>query len=429
MAGVKPRIQRVLEELYQNEKTIKPREIAGKFNETPGAIGKDLHSLKQRGLADTEGEGQWKITNEGREWLESSDRKNKGGNGTKNGTKSETKSETNETSETVPSQADLFRAEGQRVGFGSRKGDIKLDAVVNYVERIADLDDLTSVWNALTEMGVATNIKRTWLKLYAQNLPGKEIPTALKTKLEEGTEAEKVMAEGEVAAKPKRFIVVNGQIIGDPEGDLSFNEALKLVSDASPAQAAEMATTFAKMNTDTMNLLIPLLTKAPEGTSVTQLLITQMGDLQKELRSREGSSEATQQIQGLTQQLSELRDTLHNEQLARIQEQNQATTKELLSLIGRLEQQIKASTEGKQVESKIGLMSKALDTGAAELRGIRSDLKPLAQTFMEGRVAPGEKTPAEKAGFGAGLDKGMKRAREATQLENELFFTGGTPSE
>jgi len=179
------------------------------------------------------------------------------------------------------------------------------------------------------------------------------------------------------------------------------------------------------MNSDTMNLLIPLLTKNPEGTSMTQLLLTQLGELQKELRTPHGESEGTQQIQALTQQLSELRDALHNEQLTRIQEQNQATTKELLSLIGGLQQQIKVATEGKQAESKIGLMGHALDAAAKELTGIRADLKPLAQTFMERRATPDEKTPAEKARFGAGLDKGIERSREATELENDLFFGKG----
>ncbi|MBA7533545.1 hypothetical protein ES705_25785 [subsurface metagenome] len=148
-----------------------------------------------------------------------------------------------------------------------------------------------------------------------------------------------------------------------------------------------------------------------------------MENLQKEMREGQKSSP---EIQALSQQLDQVRETLHNEQLSRIQEQNQAQVKELAGYIGRLEQRIAATTEGRQVESKIGLMSKALDKGAEELRGIRSDIKPLAQSFMERGAAPGEKTPAEKTGFGTGLDKGMERAREATELENELFFGKGS---
>ena len=55
----------------------------------------------------------------------------------------------------VPSQADLFRAIGEKLGVGAKKGDIRLDAITYYVQRTANLDNLSSVWNALTEMGAA----------------------------------------------------------------------------------------------------------------------------------------------------------------------------------------------------------------------------------------------------------------------------------
>jgi hypothetical protein len=35
-------------------------------------------------------------------------------------------------------------------------------------------------------MGVANNAKKRWITLYAQNLPGKQIPSELKEKLETG---------------------------------------------------------------------------------------------------------------------------------------------------------------------------------------------------------------------------------------------------
>jgi hypothetical protein len=46
---------------------------------------------------------------------------------------------------TIPWQADLFRREGESLGVGTKKGDIRLDAIVRYVERLSDLDDLNSV--------------------------------------------------------------------------------------------------------------------------------------------------------------------------------------------------------------------------------------------------------------------------------------------
>ena len=63
--------------------------------------GEDHHSLKERSSADNaEGEGRWEITPQGREWLESNDRRNEEGNKGKD----ETKDETKETTETVSSQ-------------------------------------------------------------------------------------------------------------------------------------------------------------------------------------------------------------------------------------------------------------------------------------------------------------------------------------
>lgn len=93
-------------------------------------------------------------------------------------------SERKEITETVPSQSDLFKAIGEKLGVGARKGDIRLDTITYYVLRTANLDNLTAVWNALTEMGVANDVKKRWIKLYAQNLPGKEMPEELKEKLE-----------------------------------------------------------------------------------------------------------------------------------------------------------------------------------------------------------------------------------------------------
>ena len=422
MAELKERELKILSALSQLTEPARPTEIGQLVGEIPLNTGRALTELDKGELAVQTDKDQnlWAVTDAGRDYLEEQ--------------KQPTVSQTPVTGtaqkpppggETVPSQADLFKAEGQRIGFGTRKGDIKLEAVVTYVERIADLDDLNSVWNALTEMGVATDVKKRWIKLYAQNLPGKEIPAELKAKLETGTEAEKVSTEKE-PRRAKRFNVIDGQILPDEEGEYSFSMAVQkamVEKGASSNQAAEMATTFAKMNTDTMNLLIPLLTKESGGDTITKLLLTQMENLQKEMREGQKSSP---EIQALSQQLDQVRETLHNEQLSRIQEQNQAQVKELAGYIGRLEQRIAATTEGRQVESKIGLMSKALDKGAEELRGIRSDIKPLAQSFMERGAAPGEKTPAEKTGFGTGLDKGMERAREATELENELFFGKGS---
>ena len=111
-----------------------------------------------------------------------------------------------ETAKTIPSQSDLFRNEGDLLGVGAKKGSISLDVIVQWVERTADLDDLLSVWNALGEMGVASDVKKRWIKLYAQNLPDKEIPPELKAKLEMGTEAG-IITEKDASPRAKLFNV------------------------------------------------------------------------------------------------------------------------------------------------------------------------------------------------------------------------------
>ena len=441
MAELKEKELKILSALSQLAEPARPSKIGEITGEKPIDVGRFLAELLKAGQAEKTDEERnlWRVTDKGAEYLS-----NLGKQPLSQQHVTETvpqgkplpivvtgKPEPLETTETIPSQSDIFRREGELLGVGGKKGEIHLDTIVSWVQRTANLNDLSSIWNALTEMNVANDVKKRWIKLYSQDLPGAELPPELKAKLEAGTEADKVTAEGAGTTKPKRFSVVNGQIIGDPEGDFSFKEALQNVAQekgASPAQAAEMATTFAKMNTDTINLLIPIITKDKdsEGTTVTKLLLTQVENLQKEVREGKGASP---ELQAITQEISQLRETLHNEQLARIQEQNQATTKELLNLIGGLKAEIKAASEGKTADSKIGLMSQIIDKTTEELKGIRSDLKPLAQSLMERKTPLKERTAAEKAGFGTGLDKGIGKAHEASQLEDELFFTGGPASE
>jgi len=89
------------------------------------------------------------------------------------------------TKDIVPTQADIFRDIGERlrVGIGRRgkQEGTPLDAIIYYIQRTANLDNLTSVWNALTEMGIANDMKKRWIKIYAQNLPGEEIPEGPET--------------------------------------------------------------------------------------------------------------------------------------------------------------------------------------------------------------------------------------------------------
>ncbi len=119
MTEEKPRVQRVLAYLYDAEGVVRPKDIATVMGETPLNVGKDLHSLKERGLAVSKDEGQWEITPAGRERIEGGEAK-----------ETESKEREKETEETVPSQSDLFRDIGEKLGVGARKGDIRLDAII-----------------------------------------------------------------------------------------------------------------------------------------------------------------------------------------------------------------------------------------------------------------------------------------------------------
>jgi len=46
------------------------------------------------------------------------------------------------------------------------------------------MEDLNAVWNALTEMGVVSDVKKRWIKLYSQTLSDKKISDELSKKLE-----------------------------------------------------------------------------------------------------------------------------------------------------------------------------------------------------------------------------------------------------
>jgi hypothetical protein len=352
---------------------------------------------------------------------------------------------------TFPSQAEIFKREGELLAVGSRKGDIALDTIVKYVERMANLDDLDSVWNALTEMNVADNIKKRWLKLYAQDLPKHKMTEELKEKIESGQEEEKVRVEPKgdvVPPKPKRFCIINGEIIGDPEGDYSFNEALKALAQqqgAGPGQADMLATMIQamqvgpQMSTTLITSLMPLLTKQPDTTMTSvlqqqiQALQTQivtlteerhkaeMESIRAEIRTGQKTPESDQQMQALNQRLDQLRDDLHKKDIEMITTQNTAIQTQLTNQITRLEQQIALVGQGKSTDSKIGLLGDIVNKGFGEVSGLRSDVKSMLPTILSRGQTVKRRTEAEKEHFSQGLDKGIERAKATKEAEEKLW--------
>jgi hypothetical protein len=60
----------------------------------------------------------------------------------------EEKSKTEKGDPAIPSQADIFRSIAEQPSISKQKDGTPLTAVVCYVERMADLDGLNSLWNA-----------------------------------------------------------------------------------------------------------------------------------------------------------------------------------------------------------------------------------------------------------------------------------------
>jgi len=465
MAEEKSRILRVLEALSQCVDPTKPTDIGSMIGETPFNTGHDLFELEKSGMAEKPDKEKslYLITDRGRETLENPPDKwvyksrrepppRTPPPGAPPGAPFVVPSGAPPEEITVPSQADLFWAIGEKLGVGTKKGDIRLDAITYYVQRTADLDNLSSVWNALTEMGVANDVKKRWIKLYAQNLPGKEIPEELREKLDIG-EAEKIKTDaGEIPPKPKRFSVVGGEIIGDPEGDLNFKEALQLLAQqrGAPAEAVNPLATMVdamkmgpEMATATLTAMIPLITKEPpkpsgEGALLDRLdslgllrkpgeegrapqidmldKMNQLGLLKKPGEEGEGS----QTIRALETQIKELSESLRKQEMDTFKNAVVALSNQVTELRKEM------SNQGK-LEGRFALMDKALGTIDNQLTGIRTDAKPLLMGIAGGGGGePSRKSPEEKAKLAKGLKEAVALEKEARELEDDLLF-GGKP--
>jgi len=332
-----------------------------------------------------------------------------------------------ETAGTIPSQSDLFRSIGEKLGVGSKRGDIRLDAVTYYVQRTANLDNLTSVWNAMTEMGVAADVRKRWVKIYAMNLPGKEIPEELREKLE-GGEPERIKTEAEgVSAKPKQFSVVGGEIIGDLEGDYSFKEALQYVAQqkgASPNEAGSMALELSKMGPDMLTSLLsavtPLLNKEPPRSDMDIILkLTEAGLLRKP-----GEGEGSETIRALEMQVKELKDSLQTQALDSVK----SVVVSLGNQVSDLRKEIQSQS---RLEGRYAILDKTITTLDSQLTGFRSDARPLLDSFARGggRAEPTMRTPEEKARIAKGLKVAVAQERRAHELEDELLFGKPPPEE
>jgi len=452
MAEIKERTLKVLQALSQMTDPTRATEIGNAVGEKPIDVGRFLAELLKGGLAEKVDEEQnlWAVTEKGTEYLGSIE-KELTSQPPVTGPVTGTTPPPPETVSTIPSQSDLFRSIGERLGVGSKKGDIRLDAITYYVQRTADLDNLNSVWNALTEMGVANDVKKRWIKIYAQNLPGKEIPEELREKLE-GGETEKIKTEaGEIPPKPKRFSVVGGEIIGDPEGDLNFKEALQLLAQqrGAPDEAVNPLATMIEamklgpdMATATLKEMIPLITKEPpqpsgEGALLGRLdslgLLRKPGDEGRApqidmldkldslgMLKKTGEGEGSETMRALQTEVKELKNALQKQEMDTVKSA-------VVSLSNRIDEMRKEMSSQGKLEGRYALMKDAMDHVDSQVTGFRSDAKPLLDSIAHGGGRePTKRSPEEKAKIAKGLKEAVVLEKRARELEDELLF-GGKP--
>jgi DeoR/GlpR family transcriptional regulator of sugar metabolism len=107
MAEEEPRVQKVLAylESIKEHGLVRPKTIGEAIGESAQTVGKDLHDLKERGLAVAEEEGLWKITPDGTAWI--IEAKPKAQPKPKPEPKSEPKAEEKGT---VPTRSDIFKS-------------------------------------------------------------------------------------------------------------------------------------------------------------------------------------------------------------------------------------------------------------------------------------------------------------------------------
>lgn len=445
MAEIKERTLKVLQALSQATEPARPSQIGEVIGEKPIDVGRFLAELLKTGLVEKTGEEQnlWAVTEKGTEYLS-----NLGNQPASQPQVTGPVPQPPETISTVPSQTDLFRSIGENLGVGAKKSDVRLDALIYYIQRTANLDDLGSVWNALTEMGVANDVKKRWVKIYAQTIPGKKIPEELKEKLEIGQETDKVKSEaGEIQPKPKRFSVISGEIMGDPEGDYNFKEALQYVAQqrgASPDDAGSMALALSKMGPEMLTTILtamtPLISKEKEGGSTLEMIQTlkELGLLGKTgeggsslldqvakltelgLLKKPGEGEGSETIRALETQIKELSESLKKQEMDTMRNAVVALSNQL----GDLRKEM--SEQGK-LEGRYGLMQQAMTSIDNQLTGIRTDAKPFVMGMTSGGGGePRQRSPEEKAAIVKGLKGAVARERKARALEDELLF-GGKP--
>jgi hypothetical protein len=388
---------------------------------------------------------------------------------------------------TLPRQADDLKTIGERIQFGTKKDGLKLDGAIAYIEAVAKLDDLDSIEKAMADIGISENTRRMWLKMYAKKFTNVKISDELREKLEldrPNTGAAKTSSlevPEPASPKPTRFSVINGEIVGDPDGDFKFPEAIKYLAQmrgADTGTADGLAVQLANLgpnmvtsiltamgpllkggDTSVVTALLPIFTKLSEDKAQIQIdaLKQQMGQgnnpqltllqaridqladekhkveldsLRAEFRTGQRTPETENMIKLITDQMNQLREELHKAELARIQAENKALVDQMSNRMANLEAVIRGQAQGKVVQGKYDLMSDGLKTIAEEAKGARQDIRTIIHEVVSS-VKPGggrgkTRTEEERATFAEGLDKGIEKRKAAETIANQLWFSPKT---
>lgn len=259
----------------------------------------------------------------------------------------------------LPSDYDQFLEIGESIGVSGEF----LKSISDYVFR-SDPYSIETVHEALRGLHLRPDTIARWVQMWAGALR-KPVPSSIESQ---------VAATAQARPAPKRFSVVGENVVADPEGELSFYQALALLE-----------TKLAKQSQP-----------QPGDSKIMELIV-----------SRQDKSDS--RIEALLEKLSDQRFGVLQDAV--------------VSLGKKFEDR-----EGQhQVTDKIALLGKGMDHVVEGLNSVRTDFKPL----LEGMALPGQgqrqlrqRSAKEKADFSEGLDRGIAREKKLQAMEDRLFLGG-----
>ena len=136
------------------------------------------------------------------------------------------------------------------------------------------------------------------------------------------------------------------------------------------------------------------------------------------LMKKPGEGEGSETIRALQTEVKELKDSLQKQELDTVKSA-------VISLSNRMEDMRKDMSNQGRLEGRYAILDKGLTALDNQLTGLRSDVRPLVDTFARsagGGPEPRIRTPEEKAKIAKGLKDAVALERRARELEDKLLF-------